>query len=472
MLKVIKNTSIYTLGNILPKAVGFLLLPVITRYLTPHDYGIVSSMWVINTILGTLFTLCLPRAIPRLYFDYKNEKDQKDYLGTIFIAIAFISSIGLILVFLFQDFIGKIYRDIPFHPFYTYIVLASFLTVFFHVPKIYLQIKEKPKYFVMLTFSHFLTDILLILLFVAVFKQGAAGQLKASLIAASIFFPVFFIFNLKIINIRFNFAVFKKSLSFSWPFIPTLLCAWVLNWSDRIFIERYFDLHEVGIYSLGYKLAMISLIVTQGFSQAYSPVFFRLANWENTETSRKTLYRYNNGYAVLFLSLCFVIALFAKEAVVLLMDPKYSQAYNITRIIVFSNFFVGLQGIHSLSILQAKKSKQNMYIAIVTAVINIILNFVLILRMGMYGAALATLISFVIGYTIIYLYSKKCYFIPIQWDVLSTYIICYAVLIIISIWLEKNMVTSILFKIMICSAIAAYMVKKIKILKGIYNNNV
>ena len=76
MAKIIKNTSIYAIGNILPKAAGFFLLPVYTRYLTPADYGIVSSMQVLSTILAVAFTLAIERSIYRLYWDYKTDNDK------------------------------------------------------------------------------------------------------------------------------------------------------------------------------------------------------------------------------------------------------------------------------------------------------------------------------------------------------------------------------------------------------------
>jgi len=95
MNKLVKNTAVYSIGQILPQAVGFILLPIYTHFITPADYGIVSSMAVLQTILAIFFTLCLERSIVRLYWDYKTENDKKDFFGTITISIAVFSSIGL-----------------------------------------------------------------------------------------------------------------------------------------------------------------------------------------------------------------------------------------------------------------------------------------------------------------------------------------------------------------------------------------
>ena len=69
MTKLVKNSIVYTIGLILPQAVGFLLLPIITRYLTPEDYGIVSSVGVLGTILAIFLTLAVDTSIYRLYYD-------------------------------------------------------------------------------------------------------------------------------------------------------------------------------------------------------------------------------------------------------------------------------------------------------------------------------------------------------------------------------------------------------------------
>ena len=118
--KIIKNTSLYTLGNILPQAAGFILLPIYTRYLTPADYGIVSSMQVLSTILAVFFTLAIDRSIFRLYFDYKIEKAKRDYLGTITISLFFISISVLLLLFIFRGIVGQIFKSIELYPCYFY----------------------------------------------------------------------------------------------------------------------------------------------------------------------------------------------------------------------------------------------------------------------------------------------------------------------------------------------------------------
>ncbi|MDZ7672401.1 MAG: oligosaccharide flippase family protein [Halanaerobiales bacterium] len=93
------------------------------------------------------------------------------------------------------------------------------------------------------------------------------------MLSSLIFIPIYLYIIFKNIKFKFNYFMLKESLLFSLPLIPSLLSAWVINLSDRIFIERFFSMSDVGIYSLGYKLGGIVLIISAAFQKAYSPLF-------------------------------------------------------------------------------------------------------------------------------------------------------------------------------------------------------
>jgi O-antigen/teichoic acid export membrane protein len=416
MSKLIKNTSIYTIGNILPKAAGFLLLPIYTAYLTPADYGIVNSLEVLSTILVVLFTLSINRSIPRLYFDYKTEAGKRNFLGTISLSQLIIASIMLLLIFLSKNMVSKIYTSIDFYPYYAIAILTTFFSIFAYVPKTYLRINERAKEFVSISLVQFLLTTGGILLFIVYYQQGALGMLKGKLIGTIIAVPFFAIFTLRIINKTINPKILKESLVFSLPMIPSLFSAWILNLSDRIFIERYFDMHDVGIYSMGYQIAALTLIITGAFFQSYQPLFFKLANSNDQEDAKSKLFKYNSGYAIVMIFIVFFITFFSKEMITLFLNEKYYEAYKIVPLIAIAYFISQLGGLLNLSIYQVKKTKQLMYMVLGSAILNIGLNFLLVPRFGAFGAAYATILSFLVFMIIKYFYTKKyCYFIPYRW---------------------------------------------------------
>ena len=462
MNKLVKNTSIYSIGQILPQAAGFILLPIYTRYLTPADYGIVSSMAVLQTILAIFFTLCLERSVVRLYWDYKTDNDKKDFFGTITISIAVLSSIILLLLFTFNKYVGLIYKSIDFYPFYVYAILSSFIGVFSLVPKKYLMLKEKAGTFITLSLLQFVLRSVFVLYFIIVSKEGAIGYLKGSLFSVIILLPIFSLISFKICNLKFKYNIFKNAFSFSLPIVPAIMTAWVLNLSDRVFIERYFTLEDVGIYSLGYKIAGLVVLFTGAFSLAYDPVFFKLANSDNQKIAKKKLFSYNHIYLIIIILFCFIIAFFSKEIVTIMLDKKFISAYYFIPLIAFSYLFSQAGGITSRFFQQSKKMKANMYISISAAVINVILNFLLIPPFGAFGAAYATILSMFLVFSVSYFYTKKyCYFIPINFKkIIPLTVFLILTVILFQYILDFAIVTSLIIKMFVFFGIGLFFIKK------------
>lgn len=462
MNRLFKNTSIYSIGQILPKAAGFILLPIYTRFLTPADYGIVSSMAVLQTILAIFFTLCLERSVVRLYWDYKTEDEKKCFFGTIALSIAGLSLIILSLLFIFNQYVGLIYKSINFYPFFAYAILSSFIGVFSLVPKKYLMLKERASFFVTLSLLHFILNAGFILWFIIVRKEGALGYLKAHLFAGIILLPIFILISFKICNLKLKYQIFKNSVSFSLPIVPAIMTAWVLNLSDRIFIERYFTLEDVGIYSLGYKIAGLALLFSGSFGLAYDPVFFKLANSDDQVDAKKKIFKYNHFYLMVIIFICFIISFFSKEAVTFVFNEKYREAYFFIPLISFSYLFTFAGGITSRFFQQSKKMKENMYISVSAAIINIILNFLLVPPFGAFGAAYATIISMAIPFFIAYAFAKKhCYFVPINWN----QIVPLAGLLILTVVLFQyvlnfDTISSLLIKALLVGVMGTFFIKK------------
>lgn len=443
----------YTLGNILPKVSSYILLPIYTRYLTPSEYGIVNSMGVLNIALAVFFSLSLERAIMRLYWDYESEEKRRDFLGTIALAVAGIATVILCTLFLMHKYVGMIYKGIEFFPYFALAILLSYFQTYSLVPKKYLLLKGKSGIFIGISAFETIINAGFILWFVVGTRSGAVGFLQAQLLGSVIFIPVFLYMIYNNTNLHFHIDTLKSALSFSLPIIPSILAAWVLNMSDRIFIERYFDLNMVGIYSLGYKIAGLVLLVTGGFGMAYAPEFFRLANSKNQVKARKKISEYNHVNILLIIMVCFGIAFFSKEVITVLFDKRYIESYQFTLLISFSYLFSAATGITSKFFQQSKKMMQNAGLSIFAGGINIILNFTLIPPYGAFGAAYATIISMAITFYISYFFARKyCYFVPINWrkilpviGILVLLVVTFQYLIVFDILLTIIIKMSIMF---------------------------
>lgn len=473
MNKLVKNTSIYTIGRILPKAAGLILLPIYTKFLTPHDYGLISAMGVLQAIIVVFFTFSIERSVIRLFYDYETEENKRDFLGTVTLAITIISTVIVILLFIFSEYVGLIYKSINFYPFYALSILATYATVFTLVPLSFLTLKGQAVKFVTLTLTQFILNSGLILWFILVRNEGALGVLKANLLSSVVLLPFYIYISIKSSNLKFKYSIFKNAINFSLPIVPAILTGWILTFSDRVFIERYYNLADVGIYSMAYQIAALVGLFTSSFGMAYDPLFFKLANSNDQKFAKDKLSSYNQLYLIIVILICFCLSFFSKEAVALVLNKKYINVYLYIPLISFSYLFVSAGSVTSQFFQQSKKMKANMYISIFTAVLNVILNFLLIIPFGTYGAVFSTIISFGAGWFISYFYCKKyCYFIPITWNIIIPFIFSLIfVVILFQYFININLITGLTLKALLMLLIGTYFIRKYyPRLKGVFGN--
>ena len=185
------------------------------------------------------------------------------------------------------------------------------------------------------------------------------------------------------------------------------------------------------MYAMAYKISTIFLLATSAFSVAYQPVFFRKANEENQVAAKQSLFSIIQVASRGFIVCGFLLALFSEDIVRLLLDEKYKDISLIIRIILLSHILPAIMGISSnLYYQQSKRIKFQLAVVGLSAAINILLNYLLIPKFGMYGAAFATVISMVVMTAMSYAYSKSCYFINIYWWKLSIMIGASAIMVL------------------------------------------
>ena len=433
---MLKNLSLYAIGDILPKAIGLFLLPIYTRYLSPEDYGLVQSMAVISMLLIILFTFSFDRSLSRLYFDCKTEKDKKDLLGTIFYFISIISTSLLCLLFVIQNWMDLIFKSIDFYPYFVYTIFASYFICFQGLISMYLQVRKKAGLFILIACVSTLLNAALGILFVIVLNGSAEGMLKASMLAPLIMLPFYLFYSIKISNITIRRDYLKSIFLFSLPLIPTLIGAWVLGISNRWFIERYLSLADVGIYSMAATIAGLYLIFSDSIRKAYFPIYFELANGANQKSAKEKIKNYNNFLILISFISIFLICLFSREAVVFLLDPRFHESYKLIPFLGLAYAAAIMHTTINLSIFQEKKTYVTSSIYIASAVIHIVANICLIPTFGIYGAAYALLITNIFYSITGYYISKKYYFVSYKWDQLGLFFVSFFGLIVLFIFLS------------------------------------
>lgn len=408
--KLAVNSLLYSIGTMLPQLAAFFLLPIYLNFLSPSEYGILNSVQVITSVLTIIYTLAIDKAIFRLYFDFKEEKSKKDFLGTVFIAISFFVILITSILFVFPEILESIYKNITFYPYISLSVIASALATFTIVPRSVYFVQEKAKSYILMTLSEFFLRNLFIYLFVVYFLKGLEGYLYGQIIGSAILAPIFLYITSKQINFKFIKHYLISALKYSIPMLPTFISVWIITAIDRVFIERYFDAAEVGIYSLGYKIAMLVTVITGSFYKAYNPFYFKLATTEIKEKALTRLKKTNTVYILLVIASTSLISLFSKEILYIFFSPEYLESYKIVSVVSLAFGISAFLGIFNLAIYQEKKTLYLMYINIIAAFVNVALNFIFVSNYGVMGAAWASVFTYCIVAILSYYYAKKSFY--------------------------------------------------------------
>jgi O-antigen/teichoic acid export membrane protein len=434
MSKLLKNSLIYTIGNVVTALSAFFLLPLYTKYLTVSDFGITSSMQIISSVLVIISSLALERSLFRVYYDYHTEKEQRDFLGTIFLSILGAGFVSLLLCFLASRYLNMLFSSISFHPYYTLTIFYSFVLSIINFTQTIAQVRQNAKQFIFISITTLLVTVTANLIFILKFQEGALGYLKGVLYGGLFVIPFALYYIHSSINYTFNRLKLKSALLFSLPILPSLIGAWVLNLSDRIFIDKFYTLADVAIYSLGYRIASLVVFMSSAIFMSYNPLFYNIANRKDLslEAQKTQIYRINSAIIILIGIIGLGILLFSDAALKLFFPKNYMVSYSYLSVLILSFIIGQVTGLFNLMIYQNKKTKSVAIITICCAGLNIGLNYFLIPLYGVFCAVLSNLICNCVNFLLIYWLAKKNYFINIDWMVGGKILMCYTVVYFIN----------------------------------------
>ena len=213
-----------------------------------------------------------------------------------------------------------------------------------------------------------------------------------------------------------------------------------MNMSNRVFIENYFTLQEVGIFSMASKLSSIASILLGALFTAYNPMFYRLASDKDQPIAKNKIQQLNRLLVVAIFIVSFLVVFFSKE-VVFILNSRYQEAVMYIPTLVLANAITYLASIYGLMIYQNKKSGVMMYIYITGAIFSIIFNYVLVPQFGAYGASWVNVIASLVILLLSIYYAKKNYYIPLQY----TYIILGLAISVVILYINSYVNISISF---------------------------
>jgi O-antigen/teichoic acid export membrane protein len=415
LLRLSRHSIIYGLGAALGQVVAFFLIPVYTRYLTTSDYGRLEIFQTTLSILGVIILMGLASALFMSYFKYDDEEKRKTVVGTTFIFLTGSSLFFLlILLALAGDFSRVFFGSIDYTLYFRVIFLTSFFTVGTAIAFSVLRLREQSKKYAILALVQFLTSAGLSILFVVGLHRGVLGVLEGGLIASFLLYSILLRDIIKNAKLSFSVAELKEMLSFGLPFVPAGLAAWVMTMADRYFLQFLSTPQELGLYSLGYKFGLVVQgLIVGPFALAWGPFFWSVAKEKNAKEIYSSVFTY---FTLVAMAVALVLSVLSKQVLEIMAAPAFYGAYRVIPLIAVSYVLYGCYNILPVGIYLEKRTKYLALIFGVGALVNLGLNYLLIPSYGMMGAAVATLIAYLLLPVGSYFVSNRYYAIRYEWS--------------------------------------------------------
>ena len=245
------------LGTVLSRIVGFLMIPLYTRFLTPADYGIMQLLVLTADIIGMVISVGIASSMYRFYFEYEGAAEKNEVISTAILSFGTIGLVSLAGVSLFSKNLSLSLLNSEHYYFYFLISFASlWFNTILEMGYNYLRIEKKSVQFILFSLLKLVAAVALNIYFVAVMKLGVLGILLSTLIST---LALNFILTLPLLmrRIRFSLQKAREMLKYGAPMIPTNLAAFIVHASDRFFIKHFTGLADTGLYSLGYRFGSL-----------------------------------------------------------------------------------------------------------------------------------------------------------------------------------------------------------------------
>ncbi|MCX2680675.1 oligosaccharide flippase family protein [Galbibacter sp. EGI 63066] len=390
---LIINFSSYTIINLFNSLTPFIILPLLTKNLSKSDIGIIDLFTTSSLFLTPVIGLCMIQSISKLYFTVSNKSKYLSTLATCLLIIGGITCIGTILILYSTNLI---HYPPDKKLLILLIVIYVFETLIIEGYLILKRNEEQIKQFAWLRLSKAVLDI--ILTFTLLYYYDNYNARIFSLILSSsitVFIILYHIIKAPYFKLLIDKALIQKILIYSSPLILHTFFNNILNYSDRYFINEFLGTSELGKYSVIYQMCMIMSLFINSFSMAWTPYFMK--NMAINETTFMTTFFRTYKYYSLLLLIGAILMFFIMP---LVYEFYIGKEYLVDKSIYFSlllgYFFQGLYRF-KINILFFKECTFTIAkLSFISASVNLLLNFFLVDKWGLFGAAFATLISYFI----------------------------------------------------------------------------
>lgn len=392
--KLLSDSGLYALGDIIVKGLPLVLSPLFIRYITQAEYGIYTIAVTVSTFMTYFYSSFSYGAVTRFYLEHKGDQ-SREFLGTVWV---FGVAQSLLFSFL-VDFAGSniasvLFREVPYVPYLRYAVWTSCISsIALSVPQPLFRAQQNAVMYFVFTVPFAFLRIILILYLLIWQEQGLIGIFRGELLATFIFLvPALYII-LRNVRVSINWAYMRMIVLFGIPLMFSQFAQWGLKVSDRVLLERYVSIEEVAIYSFGYLFGTALSVLVSAINVAWVPFF--IAHVKEQEAGKKVFVGPVVTYLIgIMIAMVAMMLALAEPALRMLASSEYYSALRIIPWVSIGVLALGLYSIPASVLFYRQRVQQIAVCTIVGSSVNVLLNLWWIPGYGMMAAAINTCIAY------------------------------------------------------------------------------
>jgi O-antigen/teichoic acid export membrane protein len=406
-----KDSAIYGLGDVAVSLVNFLLLPLYVDYLTDADYGMLALLGVVEVVTKIVARWGLDGSFMRFFYDCEDDAARQRLASTIFFFLVLANGVlGLIAMAIVPRLAGVFYSATSALAL-TLVLLNTIVMSFTFLPFHVLRMQRRSVEFSLLTLARSVGTVVVRLVLIVGFGKGVLGVVLADVIVTAALMVVLSRRFVPLIRPMFSASVLRESLAFGLPRVPHAAAQQIMAVGDKIILKMFRPLGDVGMYSMGVSFGLTLKLFLSAFESAWAPFYYATSREPDAADVFRTVTTY--AFAALVL-LTAALSATAHDLLNVMTKGLFVQA---APVVAWTAVAVLFQGVYLLTSIGLNLTKHTQYYPIATisaAAANVALNFALIPRYGLLGAAWASAAASALQTALAYRFSQRFY--PLDYE--------------------------------------------------------
>lgn len=414
----------YTAASVISKLIAVALLPLYTHYLTPADYGAAEVMFAAIVAASIVVRLGAIEALLRFY--YSEDEDAGLVVASSFAALFWAATVGALVALPFAGPISQALLDRPDAGLARIAIGGLWVLTLFEFLLTMFRLEERAPAYFLTTVANVLLTIPVTLALVAGADEGARGLLIGSYGTGALFVAALAVVHRRSLSLRWESSLLRRLLRFGMPTMPAELSLYSLNLIDRIILVRYAGLAEAGLYSLGVKFAQGVNVLVRGFQLAWPPLAYSIRDDDEARRAYAAIVTWFAATCTFFVTGLWLLSRWIVRA---LAAPEFYGSFEVVGLIATGVTLYALYMVLVVILGRTGRTGFNLPATLAATVVNVALNLALVPPLGIVGAGLALVASYVVVLALMYVFTQRLFPVPYQWGRLLRVIGAAAILV-------------------------------------------